>query len=454
MGVKAMSFKRLFYTLFLYLIFPFVLLRLLWRSRSNKAYRLRWSERLGIITKNKKNSSSILWLHAVSVGEVIAAKPLILALLAEFPEHTLLVTTTTPTGSDRVKDIFAEQIKNQLLIHTYFPYDLLGSVARFIGAFNPKILIVVETEIWPNLYAKCYQKAIPVVMVNARLSDKSLQSYLKIKTLVAETLSKVSDIAVRSDIDKQRFLQLGASTKQITQSGNIKYDLKIDKKQLENAAKYQQLINQKDHKKRLVLVAASTHAGEDAKIMLAYKTLLEQFPKLLLVLVPRHPERFVDVYDECVEQLPAELNVIKHSEYSIDHKPSKTDINVIVGDSMGEMQMWYSLADVVFIGGSLVKTGGHNPLEATIFGVPVYSGPHMFNFEDIAAELLSQKLLSVCADEFELSKEMSKYLENLEEQDVENTQHTKFKDKAEKFMQQHRGVTTRLVNLISKNLTH
>ena len=425
--------------------------RLLWRSRANKAYRLRWLERLGFVSQQAQTAkhNSIIWLHAVSVGEVIAAKPLIVGLMEEFPKCSLVVTTTTPTGSDRVNDIFFTQIKSQRLIHVYFPYDLLGSISRFLNAFKPKILIVVETEIWPNLYAKCHQRNIPVIMINARLSDKSMKSYRKVKGLVEETLSYVKVIAVRSMTDADRFSKLGADSRLIEKIGNIKYDLKIDQTQVDKGDDYKNVIKQ-----RPVLVAASTHLGEDKKILFAYKTLIEQFPDLLLVLVPRHPERFDDVYDDCLEQLPDDLNVIKRSDFKQHPKSFKSQIHVIVGDSMGEMQMWYSLADLVFIGGSLVKTGGHNPLEATIFGVPVFSGPHMFNFEDITVELEKDELLMICEDEFGLIEKASMFFDRIRSQNDKKTHIKQLKDKTDKFMQQHQGATARLIKLISKNVTH
>lgn len=443
-----MSLKRSLYSVFLYLIFPLVLLRLLLRSRTNPDYRKRWSERLGFV-KNPSNKP-VIWLHAVSVGEVIAAKPLIEDLLQTYSDTSILVTTTTPTGSDRVRDMFAEQLKTQQLLHVYFPYDLLGALARFIKSFKPRILIVVETEIWPNLYAKCHKENVPVVMVNARLSKKSTQSYLKIKGLVAETLSKVNVIAVRSNIDEERFLQLGADPSCTQQIGNIKYDISVDESQSVKAKKCLSSWNTKDCEKRLVYVAASTHKGEDIKILFTYENLLKQFPNLLLVIVPRHPERFDEVYDDCVEQLPKQLNIIRHSEVTNYSKLEDSQFNVIVGDSMGEMQMWYATADVVFIGGSLVETGGHNPLEATLFGVPVVSGPHMFNFEDIAGELSSAELLFICDDEFEVTKSLSQLLSNSGVE--QGSQLSVYKDRAEKFMQQHQGVTARLSSLISKIL--
>jgi len=445
-----MSLKRSLYTLFLYLVFPLVLLRLLLRSRSNPDYRKRWSERLGLF-KNISNKP-VMWVHAVSVGEAIAAKPLIEGLLDAYPDSPILVTTTTPTGSDRVQAMFEDQIQKQKLLHTYFPYDLLGAVSRFIKSYQPKILIVVETEIWPNLYAKCHQQQIPVVMVNARLSDKSTQSYLRIKGLVAETLSNVNVIAVRSKTDAERFTQLGAKPSQIQESGNIKYDIRIDQAQALKADKYLKAWNGDNQDDHLVYVAASTHNGEDTKILFTYLNLLKQFPNLLLVLVPRHPERFDNVYENCLEQLPKDLNIIRHSQSDNYAAFGKQKTNVILGDSMGEMQMWYATADIVFIGGSLVETGGHNPLEATLFNVPVVCGPHMFNFEDIATELSAADLLFMCDDEFEITKKLSQILTDQKESAQQDSQVDIFKVKAEDFMQQHHGVTARLLYVISKLL--
>ncbi|MCL4111467.1 UNVERIFIED_CONTAM: hypothetical protein GTU68_002251 [Idotea baltica] len=440
-----MSLKRSLYSFVLYLLFPLVLLRLLWRSRANPDYRKRWSERLGFIStsKQKIHTQNVIWLHAVSVGEAIAAKPLIVGLLDNYPNFQLLVTTTTPTGSDRVKAIFADEIQQQKIIHVYFPYDLLGAVSRFIKAFKPKILIVVETEIWPNLYARCHQQDIPVLMVNARLSEKSTKSYYKIKGLVAETLARVSTIAVRSKIDAERFQKLGAKLNQIKEVGNVKYDISIDESQVSAAKQLLKKWNTNHIKKRPVFVAASTHKGEDEKIVFIYLNLLQQFPDLILVLVPRHPERFDEVYESCREHLPTSVMLHRHSQNS---SSKDRTVNVILGDSMGEMQMWYATADVVFIGGSLVKTGGHNPLEATIFGVPVVSGQHMFNFEDIASELSSTKLLYICDDEFGLTNKINSILSSAEKA---NSEHADYHKKAELFMQQHRGVTARLLALVS-----
>ena len=420
------------------------------RSRSNVGYRKRWSERLGFI--KALSSKPVIWVHAVSVGEAIAAKPLIEGLLEDYSNTPILITTTTPTGSDRVKAMFADQLQKGNVFHTYFPYDLLGAVSRFIKIFQPKILIVVETEIWPNLYSKCHKNQIPVVMINARLSEASTQSYLKIKGLVAETLSKVNIIAVRSKSDTERFSLLGAKPSQIQEIGNIKYDISIEQDQVIKAEKYLKAIKLSDQEERFVFVAASTHAGEDEKILFIYLSLFKLYPNLLLIIIPRHPERFNEVYDNCLEQLPHQLIVIRHCQIANHEKSEKLNANVILGDSMGEMQMWFAMADAVFIGGSLVKTGGHNPLEATLYGVPVLSGPFMFNFDDIAAELSAAELLFICDDEFEITKKLSQLFKDKIVLEQQNSEVDLYRDKAKAFMQQHQGVTARLRKIIAKEL--
>ena len=425
-----MSLKRLLYTLFLYLLFPLVILRLLWKSRKNPAYRQRISERLGFV--KIPDGHEIIWLHAVSVGETIAAKPLIEALLEQYPEHRILVTTTTPTGSDQVRSLFAERVS-----HLYFPYDLPDVVSRFLVQVQPKILIVIETEIWPNLYAACRKNQVPLMVVNARLSTKSTQAYSRIRGLVAETLSNVSTIAVRSKADADRFQKLGASTDQIEVVGNIKYDLELNEARILQGKRWRDQWG----KNRPVWVVASTHKGEDEILLASYINLLKQFPDLLLILVPRHPERFDKVYSLCQNLKEQGVVSLRHSQVS---SYEDQQMNIIVGDSMGEMQSWYASSDAVFIGGSLVNSGGHNPLEATALGVPVLSGQSMFNFEDIVTELSEAGLLTVCNNQAEIEMAIAYILNNEQKQS--------FQDKAEVFMQQHRGVTARLSYLVSNLL--
>ena len=422
-----MSFRRILYSLLLYLIFPFVIFRLLWRSRANPAYRQRIAERIGFVKVD--SNKPVIWVHAVSVGETIAAKPLIEALISQYPNYRVLVTTTTPTGSDRVKALFGDRVA-----HVYFPYDLLEIVARFIKRIQPKMLIVIETEIWPNLYAACHKNNIPLALVNARLSQRSADKYLKIKSLVAETLANINLIAVRSSADKERFEVLGASDDQLSIVGNIKFDFEVSKKQVEQGKQWRKELQYN----KQVWVAASTHAGEDEKILVVYKSLLEQFPTLLLVLIPRHPERFDEVFQLCAALEYENIKIVRHSQMD-DYQ--NLHPNIILGDSMGEMQSWFATADVVFMGGSLVEIGGHNPLEAIAQGVPVVSGSHMFNFDDIANQLSNEGLLSVCESEARVGEVVAHLLK-------QHTNYSDFKKKANDFMQQHQGATARLMKLL------
>jgi 3-deoxy-D-manno-octulosonic-acid transferase len=365
-------------------------------------------------------------VHAVSVGETIAAKPLVEGLINQYPNHQLLVTTTTPTGSDRVKALFGERV-----VHVYFPYDLPEIIYRFLNRVKPKALIIVETEIWPNLYASCHKRKIPLFIVNARLSAKSTQGYLKVKGLISETLSYVNKIAVRSEKDKQHYKALGASDAQIEVVGNIKFDIQIDENLANKGISWQKQWGED----RQVWVAASTHESEDEKILLIYKRLIEIFPKLLLVLIPRHPERFDAVYTLCKQ-----FKVQRHSQITNDtYKNFKG--NIILGDSMGEMQSWFAIADVVLIGGSLVETGGHNPLEAIAHGKPVVSGQYMFNFADMLPELQSAGLLFSYEAEDGITQKINELL---------LLPRNSFAEKTKEIMQQNKGVTTRLLGLIQK----
>ncbi len=426
-----MSLRRMLYSFLLYSIFPLVIFRLLWRSRSNPAYRQRIGERLGLVQSN--HEKAIIWVHAVSVGETIAAQPLIEALIHQYSDHKILVTTTTPTGSERVTALFGDRVA-----HVYFPYDLPDIVARFIHRIKPQLLIVVETEIWPNLFATCAKKNIPLVIVNARLSERSTQKYLKLHNLVRETLANINVIAVRSSVDAERFKQLGASDTQISISGNIKFDFNVDEKQVEQGKQWRK----QWVKTNLVWVAASTHRGEDEVILSLYQNLLEKFPNLLLVIVPRHPERFDTVFSLCNKAQG--LSVLRHSQIETY---KNTETHIVIGDSMGEMQSWFAAADVVFMGGSLVEKGGHNPIEAIAQGIPVVSGPHMFNFDDISSQLSEKGLLFILESITDIEDKISYLLKQTLKKESTDIEH-----KANKFMQQHQGVTARLLKGIAKFL--
>ena len=427
-----MSVSRILYSLLLYLIFPLVVFRLFWRGRSNPGYRHRIAERLGYISFPRKNKP-VIWVHAVSVGETIAVKPLVESLLDHYSDHQILLTTTTPTGSDMVKKLFSDRVE-----HVYFPYDLPGVIARFVNRVNPEIVVIVETEIWPNLYAKLNKEEIPLVLINARLSEKSTQKYLKFNNLIAETILNVNTLCVRSDVDAKRFRLLGATEKQLVVSGNIKFDIDIIQQQVVQGKQWRKQWQSMNSRKLSVWVAASTHAGEDEKILTIYQGLLKHLPALKLVLIPRHPERFDDVYQLCKGLKEEGINTLRHSQ--VENHTSKQS-HIILGDSMGEMQSWFATADVVFMGGSLVETGGHNPIEAIALGVPVVSGPYMFNFDDVSHSLTEAGLLSIC-DASEVLEE--KILGLLQQKN------SGFKENAKNFMQQHQGVTASLVKQLSK----
>ena len=424
-----MSLPRLIYSALLYFLLPLILLRLLIKSRKNKGYRLRITERLGSVKTHPKDKK-VIWLHAVSVGEAIAAKPLIKRLLQDHPDYALLITSTTPTGLATVKKLFSNQV-----IQSYFPYDLPSLIQRFMARVDPQLLIIVETEIWPNLYAACAKKNIPLLLVNARLSSKSTRQYLRLKPLVSETLSYATLIAVRSKEDKQHFLSLGASVEKIELTGNIKFDIVV-KKEVEKQAK---LLKKQWGEKRFVWVAASTHAGEDKIILAIFKRLKQSFPTLLLIIVPRHPERFDDVYQ-----------LLTTSHYSVqkrsDEARFQADVDIILGDSMGEMLLWYATANIAFIGGSLVQTGGHNPLEATVLGTPVISGPHTFNFNDIYPPLCHAQIAWIEQDATHIQQRIIKIL------NLSTNQRRDYKQKCSYFMQSQQGVINKLSVQIKQHL--
>ncbi|RMG56175.1 MAG: 3-deoxy-D-manno-octulosonic acid transferase [Gammaproteobacteria bacterium] len=360
--------SRWFYSALLHCLLPAALLRLWLRGRRNPAYRLRWAERLGQVPPLP--DAPRIWLHAVSVGETIAAAPLLRRLQGELPGYQWLVSTTTPTGSEQVLRLFGNEVA-----HHYLPWDLPEAVARFLDRTRPALLLVMETEIWPNLFAACRRRDIPVCIVNARLSERSLRGYRRIRPLVAEALSSVRVLA-QSEADAGRFRSLGAPDVRVT--GNLKFDLEIPATATATGEALRLALGH-----RPVWVAGSTHEGEDAQVLEAHQRLLEDFPDALLILVPRHPERFDDVARQI------EARGLAFRRRSSGALPGGGD-SVYLGDTLGELLAFYAAADVAFVGGSLVPHGGHNPLEPAALGVPVITGPHWHNFAAIYPALLEQ----------------------------------------------------------------
>lgn len=383
---------ELLYTALLYLIQPLIWIRLWVRGRKAPAYRKRWGERYGFYRHPLKPGG--IMLHSVSVGETLAAIPLVRALRHRYPDLPITVTTMTPTGSERVQSAFGKDVQ-----HVYLPYDLPDALNRFLNKVDPKLVLIMETELWPNLIAALHKRKIPLVIANARLSARSAAGYAKLGKFVRRLLRRITLIAAQNEEDGARFVALGAKNNQVTVTGSLKFDISVTP---QLAAKAVTLRRQwAPH--RPVWIATSTHEGEESVVIAAHQALLQQFPNLLLILVPRHPERFPDAIN-LVRQ--AGLSYITRSSGEV---PS-TSTQVVVGDTMGELMLLYGIADLAFVGGSLVERGGHNPLEAAAHAIPVLMGPHTFNFKDICARLEQASGLITVTDATTLAKEVSSLL--------------------------------------------
>ncbi|EMD99557.1 3-deoxy-D-manno-octulosonic acid transferase [Pseudomonas stutzeri] len=362
--------NRTLYTLLFHLGLPLVLLRLLWRAWRAPAYSRRIGERFAFGLPPLRPGG--IWVHAVSVGESIAAAPMIRQLMTRYPQLPITVTCMTPTGSERIQALFGDSVQ-----HCYLPYDLPWAAARFLDRVQPKLAVVMETELWPNHIHQCARRGIPVALANARLSERSARGYARFARLTAPMLAELSLIAVQTEAEADRFRQLGARRECVEVTGSIKFDLTIDPVLLERAAA---LRAQWEARQRPLWIAASTHAGEDEIVLAAHRQLLARHPQALLILVPRHPERFAAVAELCRKEGFASVRRSQGEAVG-------AGIDVLVGDTMGELLFLYALADVAFVGGSLVPNGGHNLLEPAALGKPVLSGPHLFNFLEIAAQL-------------------------------------------------------------------
>lgn len=415
------------YTALLYLIQPFIWVRLLLRSRKAPAYRKRWGERYGFC-RNKVAPGGIL-LHSVSVGETLAAIPLVRALRHRYPTLPITVTTMTPTGSERVLSAFGKDVH-----HVYLPYDLPCAMNRFLDNVHPKLVIVMETELWPNMIAALHQRKIPLVIANARLSDRSANGYKKLRGFMRRLLGKITLIAAQNEEDGNRFLELGLKRNQLAITGSLKFDISVTP---ELAARAITLRRQwAPHRK--VWIATSTHDGEEAIILEAHRALLNKFPDLLLILVPRHPERFKDARD-LVHKAGFSFTLRSTGEI-----PSSST-QVVIGDTMGELMLLYGIADLAFVGGSLVERGGHNPLEPAAHAIPVLMGPHIFNFKDICGRLLEAGGLIIVSDVDALEKEIATLLTD-EDYRLWYGRH------AVEVLHQNQGALTRLLQLLQPYL--
>ncbi len=378
--------NRSLYTLLFHLGLPLVAGRLAWRAWQAPAYAKRIGERFAFGLPPLKPGG--IWLHAVSVGESIAAAPLVRELLARYPQLPITITCMTPTGLERIQAMFGGAEYAGRVQHCYLPYDLPWAAARFLDQVQPKLAVIMETELWPNHIHQCAKRGIPVALANGRLSERSARGYARFANLTAPMLAELDLLAVQTELEAERFRSLGARPECVEVTGSIKFDLTIDPALLTRAAALRQ---QWQATQRPVWIAASTHAGEDEIVLAAHRELLTHNPDALLILVPRHPERFNAVFELSQRQ------GFSARRRSTDEALLTSD-QVLLGDTMGELLFLYALADIAFVGGSLVANGGHNLLEPAALGKPVLSGPHLFNFLEIAAQLRAAGALSEVAD--------------------------------------------------------
>ena len=366
------------------------------RSRKNKGYRQHISERFGFSPVHVKQS---IWIHCVSMGETIAMAPLIKSLINDYPDKDFVITTMTPTGRAQIDKIY-QDITN--VHYCYIPYDIGCFLAVFLKRINPIICIIMETEIWPNLLYKCHQQNISAILTNARLSKKSANGYAKIGYIAKHMLKQINHINAQNHDDYMRFIKLGMDKSKITVCGNLKYDFNIDVEILKKAKQLKATIGQ-----RLTWVAASTHPKEDEIVLAAHKTLLTSFPNALLILVPRHPERFDQVF-----------KLIQSKRFTVERRRLKqapqSTTQVYLSDTMGEMMLIYQNADIAFVGGSFSGTGGHNMLEPAALQKPILSGPSVFNFMQVAHGLEVAQGLKIVNDQSQLIHQLTTLFNNPE----------------------------------------
>jgi 3-deoxy-D-manno-octulosonic-acid transferase len=375
-----------FYSALLWLLVPITLYHLVWRGLRQREYLLRWSERYAQLDSLPELAPGALWVHAVSVGEVNAAIPLVNALRKRYPKRPLLITTITPTGSARVRALWSDEVH-----HVYLPYDLHGMVRRFLERVRPSIAIVIETELWPNLFVACARSDVPVVIANARLSERSMRGYRWMGPLIRLALSGVRLIAAQSEADAARFRVLAGDRVHIEVTGNLKFDQPLPQASREEALAWRHHCGH-----RPVWVAASTHGDEEAAVLEAHILLRETHPGALLLWAPRHPERFNAVAERITDA------VLALRRRSVERSPdARCDVFLI--DSLGELPGFLAAGDIAFVGGSLCEVGGHNLLEPAALGLPVLSGPHTFNFAEIAALLKEVGALETVMDAVELA---------------------------------------------------
>lgn len=415
--------QRLLYTLTMYLLTPVILYRLAARGLRHRDYLDRWRERFGFFPD--PGIRNAIWVHAVSMGEVNAAQPLIEALMKRYPGAPMVITTVTPTGSERVRKLFGDRV-----FHVYLPYDLTASVERFLDRVQPRIAVIMETEIWPNLFMTCHERGIPLMVANARLSERSLKGYGPVRPLARNAIRRASFVAAQSVPDYERLATLGAALAKMAIVGNLKFDLRVPPQVIEHAAEFRQRWGAD----RPVWFAASTHEGEEIPVLEAHAAVLRRFPDTLLLIAPRHPERFKPVAAACRS---FGFSTMTRSE----NENADRNAQCFVIDTMGEMLWFYAACDVAFVGGSLVPIGGHNLLEPAALARPILVGPHTFNATEMTDELIASGGALRVLDSEQMGVELTRLLGHQDERDMIGTA-------AMRGMHQQRGAVDRTLAII------
>ncbi|HWP01495.1 MAG TPA: lipid IV(A) 3-deoxy-D-manno-octulosonic acid transferase [Methylococcus sp.] len=376
------------YTVLFYASVPWMLLRLFWRGRRNAAYRERWGERFALYRRPRRTVD--IWIHAVSVGEAEAA----FALVREIRRHgawSILVTTTTPTGSARVREVLGDTVE-----HVYLPYDLPDGAARFLDHFSPHLAVILETEIWPNLFLACAKRGIPLFLANARLSERSARRYRRIRGTLVRVLAGVR-VAAQTEDDAHRFVSIGARSEAISVTGNLKFDAELTAPVRDTGVE----LRRRWFGEGPVWLAASTHPGEEIAALDAWERLRHEHPGLRLVLAPRHPERFEEVARLCESRG-------YHLARRTQGERGWQSFDVFLLDTLGELKAFYVASDIAFVGGSLAAVGGHNVLEAAAAGTALVFGPNTWNFRQICDDLVGESAALRVGDSGELAEAVAR----------------------------------------------
>ena len=418
---------RFLYSLLISLLSPLFVLRLLVKSVNEPGYRRQWWRRFALgMPSRVRSGDGLIWVHAVSVGELLAVAPLVERMLQEWPDKAVLITNTTPTGSEQTQKLFGGRVE-----HTWFPFDTPLVTGAFLRHWSPQLVVMVETEIWPNIMASAREQGIPVALVNARLSARSARGYARLGEFTRQTLKGFSLIAAQSKSDDRRFRRIGADPDAMQVVGSIKFDIDLAARRGQLEVIKSELGS--DIKSRPLWAAASTHPGEEQLVIDAYQALRQRGIATRLLLAPRHPNRTGDII-KLLEK--AGLSYQRRSE----RVAVNVDTDVLIIDTLGELSAFLGLADAAFIGGSLVPRGGHNPIEAAAWGCAVITGPHVINFATIVRDMERGGAIRVVVDQEELADRLASVWEG-DKQDSDAK-------RAQTFIETRRGATRRQLDLL------